>query len=412
MSRIRPHSPGSSDSSGIVQHGRLKKTKPFVTALKVVSAALAVVLVSGAAVGTIFVTQLSNDIKTVKLVGETEGPPPALGAYEGGFNVLIVGSDVCEDDSGCDGRGTAELNDVTILLHVSHDQTNAVAVSIPRDMVVPIPACPGKDGKSHFSAMAGMPINNTLSYGGLPCTVLTVSKLTGLDIPFAAEVKFSGVINISTAIGGVPVCIAGPMHDSYTGFTVPAAGEYTLSGHDALMFLRSRHGVGDGSDLGRISSQQQFLSSMVRTLKKPGGALTDPVKLLNIATVVSKNTIVSNSLKNLNTMIAMAEVLKKLPLDKVVFVQYPAVTGQPGLYAGKVAPVAATAAALFAKIKADEPFLPAKPGLGAKEDPATPDVPAPNASDSAAASDAPLEVLPGVQGQSAADSVCAKPFGH
>lgn len=408
--RVRPGArKAPSEAPQITRHGMLKVGNPFLTALKFVSAALAVVLVSGTVVGGIFLAQLNNDITSVPLVGESEGPPPALGSYEGGFNVLIVGSDVCEDDSGCDGRGAAELNDVTILLHVSHDQTNAVAVSIPRDMVVPIPACPRADGKGKYSAMAGRPINETLSYGGLPCTVLTVSTLTGLDIPFAAEVKFSGVINISTAIGGVPVCIAGPMRDSFTGFTVPAAGEYPLSGHDALMFLRSRHGVGDGGDLGRISSQQQFLSSMIRKLKAPGGALGDPIALLKIATVVSKNTIVSNSLKNLNTMVSMAEVLKKLQLDKVVFVQYPAVTGQSGLYAGKVAPVAATAAALFAKIKADEPFTPAKPGLGAKLDASAPAVPGASAPSDAA--DAPSEVLPGIEGQSAADNTCTKPFG-
>lgn len=414
MNEFRPRSTMPPGRAVIARHGRLKKTNPFLTVLKFVSAALAVVLVSGAAVTAISVTRISNNVKSVKLVGETEGPPPELAAYEGGFNVLIVGSDVCEDGSGCNGRGSAELNDVTILLHVSQDQTNAVAVSIPRDMVVPIPSCPAKDGKGKYGAMAGQPINNTLAYGGLPCTVLTVSKLTGLDIPFAAEVKFSGVVNISTAIGGVPVCFAGPIHDKYAGLNIPAAGEYSLSGHDALSFLRTRHGVGDGSDLGRISSQQQFLSSMVRTLKKPGGALTDPVELFKIATAVSENTIVSNSFKNLNTMIAMAQVLKNLQLDKVVFVQYPAVTGQPGLYAGKVAPVPAAAAALFAKIKADQPFTPSKPGLGSTVDPnapKTPPVPNPSSPDPAATTDAPLEVLPGVQGQSAADATCARPFG-
>lgn len=400
--------------AAIARHGRLKTRHPLLTVLKFISGTVAVLLVSGVAIGALSVTKISNNVKSVKLVGETEGPPPELAAYEGGFNVLIVGSDVCEDNSGCNGRGSAELNDVTILLHVSQDQTNAVAVSIPRDMVVPIPACPTKDGKGKYGAMSGQPINNTLAYGGLPCTVLTVSTLTKLDIPFAIEVKFSGVVNITSAIGGVPVCFAGPVRDKYSGLNIPQAGEYKLSGHDALSFLRSRHGVGDGSDLGRISSQQQFLSSMVRTLKEPGGALTDPIKLFSIATAVSENTIVSNSLKNLNTLVAMAQVLKNLQLDRVVFVQYPAITGQPGIYAGKVAPVPAAAAALFAKIKADQPFTPAQHGLGstvAPQTPGTPPVPDPSASGATTSTDAPLAVLRGVQGQSAADATCARPFG-
>ena len=60
-----------------------------------------------------------------------------------------------------------------------------MVVSIPRDMVVPIPACPKLDGKGNYGAMAAQPINNTLAYGGLACTVVTVKALTGLDIPFA-----------------------------------------------------------------------------------------------------------------------------------------------------------------------------------------------------------------------------------
>jgi hypothetical protein len=142
---------------------------------------------------------------------------------------------------------------------------------------------------------------------------------------------------------------------------------------------------------------------MVRTIKAPGGALSDPVKLFNIATAVSHNTIVSENLKNISTMLAMAQVLKGLPLENVVFVQYPSVTGQPGVYAGKVAPVVGTAAELFAKIKADEPFQPAKTGLGSTEE-----TPAPQASGSASPTeDTSSEVVPGVQGQNAAEATCA-----
>src|SRR6185312_10996268 len=176
-----------------------------------VATALAVVLVSGVAVAGVSLTRINNNIKTVKLVGETEGPPPALGSYEGGFNILLVGSD-SRKGSGEKGPGSV-LNDVNILLHVSQDQTDAVAVSIPRDMVVPIPACPREDGKGNYHSMAGQPINVTLSYGGLPCTVLTVHQLTGLDIQYAGLITFDGVINVSTAVGGVPVCVNGPFHD-------------------------------------------------------------------------------------------------------------------------------------------------------------------------------------------------------
>ncbi|MBX3091670.1 MAG: LCP family protein [Cryobacterium sp.] len=401
--------------SPVARHGRLGRSKPWLLVLRWVAAGLAVVVVSAACVGGYAAWNLENSIKTVTLVGETEGPPPELGALEGGFNLLIVGSDRCDRPGGCKDRST-ELNDVTILLHVSQDQTNAVAVSFPRDLVVPIPPCPDPKGGS-FSGMSAQPINVTLFYGGLPCTVLTVQALTGLKIQFAAEVTFSGVARLSSAVGGVPVCVNGPIIDKNTGLKLPKAGEYTLSGGEALAFLRTRHGVGDGSDLGRISSQQVFLSSLVRTVKS-GGVLNDFAKLYNIATVASQNMTLSNSLKNLNTMVSMAQVLKNLPLERVLFVQYPGVTGQPGVYAGKVAPVTPLADALFAKIRADKPFTlqAGKTGIGSTKDPNAPKPtpsasPEPGASASPTPSLPPASLLPGIIGQSAADYTCSKAFG-
>ena len=352
MSQIRPRD-RSSRIPGIARHGRLRKPNPFGTILKFLAAALAVVMVSGASVAVITLAKFDSNIKTVTLANEQDGPPPELGAYDGGFNVLLVGSD---SRAGSGEKGPSSvLNDVNILLHVSEDQTNAVAVSIPRDMIVPIPACPTEDGKGSYSAMSAQPLNSTLSYGGLPCTVLTIESLTGLKIPFAGLITFRGVTDVSTAIGGVPVCVNGPFHDPFTNLTLPKAGTYALKGKDALMFLRSRHGVGDGSDLGRISSQQVFLSSLVRTVKS-SDTLTDFSKLFNIATVVTKSMTLSNSLKNINTMVAMAQVLRKLPLDRIMFVQYPGSTGGTGIYANKVRPDLDRATALFDLIKADKPF--------------------------------------------------------
>ena len=411
MSELRPR---SRSIDGIARHGRLLPSRPGVTVLKFVAAAVAVVVVSAASVAGIAVTQFTNNIKTVALPGETQGPPPDLGSFEGGFNLLIVGSDTRADQGAQFGKDDGVLNDVTMLVHVSADQSNAVAVSIPRDMVVPIPACPREDGKGNYGAMSAQAINNTLAYGGLPCTVLTVEMLTGLKIPFAALITFQGVIQMSTAVGGVPVCINGPLIDKYSGISLPKAGTYTLAGGDALAFLRSRHGVGDGSDLGRISSQQVFLSSLVRTVKS-NDTLTNFTKLFRLATAASQNMTLSNSLKNVNTMASLALVLRGIPLDRITFVQYPGTTGLGGVYEGKVAPLKDIAAVLFAKIKADDPFsIDSGTGRGSVADPSAPVTPAPAASVSpapsslASATKPPVDAISGVLGQTAADYTCSK----
>jgi len=408
MSELRPRSTARSiKSAGIARHGRLKKSGPWGTVLSFIGAAMVVVLVSGSAVGAIVFNQLNNQIKTVTLIGETEGPPPSIGAYPDGFNMLIVGSDMCESKN-CGVRGSANLNDVTMLLHVSADGTNATAVSFPRDLVVPIPSCPKEDGSGNNAAMSAMPINNTLFYGGLACTVLTVENLTGLDIQFAGLITFKGVIKMSNAVGGVEVCVAGDIDDPYVGLHLKK-GKHTLKGQKALAFLRSRHGVGDGSDLTRISSQQVYLSSLVRTLKS-SDTLGNPVKVYSIAQAATSTMTLSSGLKQLDTLASIAARLKDIPLDSVTFVQYPGTTGVGGVYEGKVAPIQAKADALFAKLRADEPFALATVGdnNGSAIDPDAEKVEDEPTSTSTAKPEK-LDVLD-VKGQTAADQTCSVPY--
>jgi LCP family protein required for cell wall assembly len=358
---------------------------------------------------------LANNIDVVVLDSEkTEGPPPSIDEFEGGFNILIVGSDQCEDAASCKDRGKARLNDVNMLLHVSGDHQSAVAVSIPRDLVVPIPSCTKEDGSGSNAAMSAQAINVALSYGGLPCAVLTVEALTGLPIQFAGLITFNGVIQMSTAVGGVDVCVNGPIKDKYTGLDLPAAGTYNLQGQNALAFLRSRHGVGDGSDLGRISSQQVYLSSLVRTLKS-AETLNDITKVYGMAVAATTNMQLSSGFAHVDTLVSVALALKNIPLEKVLFVQYPSTTGQPGVYQGKVAPIKGQATALFAKLLADEPFVleAGNTGRGSELDPnapvatATPVDPSATATPTATTPVAEAPVLAGVLGQSAADYTCS-----
>ncbi|MFM9876460.1 MAG: LCP family protein [Rhodoglobus sp.] len=394
---------------GIARHGRLRKASPWGTVAKFVAAALAVVLVSGASVGAIAFNSIYSKRTVVTLVSETEGPPPEIGAIEGGFNILIVGSDTRGGQYGIGGTledDSSVLNDVNMLLHVSQDQTNAVAISFPRDMVVGIPECPAEDGSGDTKGYSTEPINVALYYGGLPCVVLTVEELTGLPIQFAGLITFDGVVNMSDAIGGVDVCITGPMYDPYTGIDLPTAGTWKLSGFDALAFLRSRHGVGDGSDLTRISSQQVYLSSLVRTLKS-SDTLGDVKKLYNLANAAVSSMTLSSSLADVSTMVSIALALKDIPLERVTFVQYPGNTGGDGIYTGKVRPDRGTGDAMMALVAADQPFVLAETtdGTGSTIDPnapvATPDPTA------APVDNTGLPVVEGVRGQTAADYSCS-----
>lgn len=399
----------------VARHGRLPNRGTGRGLLKLVGAALAVTLTSTLAVAGVAVANITNQIKPgIELAGEDR--VPEIGAIEGGVNLLLVGSDSGGGNAAYGARGQT-LNDVTMLLHISEDHTHATVVSFPRDLFVAIPSCPAEDGGS-YPAMSSQKINTTLTYGGLACTVLTVEKLTGVTIPFAAMIEFDGVIQMSNAVGGVPVCVASDINDKQISFSL-AAGEHMLSGFDALQFVRSRYGVGDGSDLARISNQQVFLSSLARTIKS-ADTLSDPMKVYGLAQAAVQNMEMSNSLQNVSTLASIAVALKDIPLENVTFAQLPTYYGNSGSQSG-VLLKKDDAQALFDALVNDIPVnLTGSLGDGAVQNPNA-DVPEPGPTETAApavpedaqaepgtAAETPIVELPdSITGSTAATQSCS-----
>lgn len=372
--------------------------------------AVTVGLVSTASVAAIAMWSLSQKVNdnAIDISGEaTPGPVPKLGSYENGFSILFVGVDNDAAQGAAYGERDATLNDVNILVHVFADHRNAVVVSIPRDLIVPHPECTDAETAETYSAMSARPINEAMSRGGLPCVVQTVSELTGLDIPYAGLITFSGVVQMSDAVGGVPICLSAAINDPEAGLDL-AEGPNIVAGENALAFLRSRKGVGDRSDLARISSQQMYMASLMRTVKG-NGTLTSIPTLINLANAAASNVRLSTNLAHIDTMVSMALALKDIDLDRLLFVQYPGTTGDPD-FPDKVVPVEALADELFAKLAADEPFaLPGSTPETATEAP-TPDAPAPEIPSEAVvpAPEPPIAVLDGLPGQTAQDESCAQ----
>ncbi|MFT2691824.1 LCP family protein [Clavibacter zhangzhiyongii] len=402
----------------IARHGRLPRPRAARTLLVGTAMALAVLLVSGFSVITIAAWDLNRSVQanTVDISDGTEQTTVGVGALDGGFNVLLAGSDTRQGQGDGYGKTDGALNDVNMVLHVSADHSQATVISLPRDMVVPIPACERSDGSGTAPAMSAQPLNTALSDGGLPCVAKTVAQFTGLDIPYAALIEFNGVIEMSNAVGGVPVCLASPLKDKRTDLDLPA-GVTPLQGKQALQFLRTRHAVGDGSDLARISNQQVFLSALVRTMKQ-SSTLSDPTRVYGLAKAAVDNMQRSTSL-DYQTMASMALALKDIPLDQVRFLQYPGTTNGTGVYAGKVQPLKTDGDQLMQLLKADAPFevKAGNTGLGAvAEKPSQPAAtPAPSASSDATGGSAPAAssptVLPeAVTGTDAGTVTCSKAF--
>ena len=327
---------------------------------------------------------------------------------DGPINVLLVGSDTREGQgSTAYGPVGSALADVIILLHISRDRQNAVAMSIPRDLMVAVPSCPNPEGGDPYPARDFAQINSTMTKAGPACTLLAVQKLTGVTIPYLAVIDFKGVIAMSEAIGGVDVCVATAIDDEYTNLYLEP-GEHTLIGDEALAFLRTRHGVGDGSDLSRISNQQVFLTSMVRKLKDEG-ALTNPFTMFRLGTAALSNMTLSKSLTDLGVIFGLAQQVNQVDLDKITFIKLP-VYDLDGEYAGRVAPSPERAAELFELMASDKPLVlaEANPGSGAVVAEDSPVVDATLESTDPAAAAGEVAVLPEwVQGTNAATKSCS-----
>ncbi|MBV2154261.1 LCP family protein [Kitasatospora sp. SUK 42] len=196
---------------------------------------------------------------------------PAAGK---GTNWLIVGSDSRQgltdsqqDDlhTGHDTEG--KRSDSMMILHIG-DGGNTL-MSIPRDSWVPIPEHPGGNGKTVKATTAK--INSAFGNGGGRLLVQTVEQNTGIHIDHYAEIGFAGFVGVVDSIGGVEMNIEQDVKDKDSGLDLKA-GDQTLTGKQALAFVRQRHQMAD-QDLGRMRNQQKFLGALAHQAASPGTLL-------------------------------------------------------------------------------------------------------------------------------------------
>ena len=382
--------------------------------VKALAVVVTVVVVSSVSVAAYGAWRLGHKI-AVGSIDIGEKPPAGPAALDGAFNVLLVGADNVEGQKGFgDDReraGSGSRNDVNILVHVSADHRSGTVVSLPRDLVIPHPDCSDPDTGETFPAMSAQPLNTAFSRGGLGCVVGTVEALTGLTIPYAALFSFAGTVKMADAVGGVPVCVTKAIDDTDSGLKLHK-GRNVVKGRTALAYLRSRHGVGDGSDLSRIASQQAYMSSLLRTMTS-ASTFTDPGKLYGLANATADNVKLSQSLADTNTIVRMAVAMKDVDLDRMVFVQYP--VGSDPMNSNKVIPNAELATRLMARVQQDKRIeldadaLGVSARLSKKHRSAVTASPTPTPSGSASTrkhrSDKAL--LAGLRGQTAAQQTCS-----
>lgn len=322
---------------------------------------MAFVVVAAAAGAYLYIEHLNDNIQSVSDDGASTGGF----SKDKAINILLIGTDK-RTGSGNDKYGDKDSPghaDTTILLHVSKDRSNATALSIPRDLIVDIPDCRTQQEDGSYKVIggeSGVRFNTSLGQEGRTpsCTMRTVTELTGITPDNFMVADFNAVKTLTTAVGGVEVCLAKDINDPDSHLDLPK-GEHLIQGEEALAFVRTRHAVGTGGDLSRITLQQQFLSALMRKLKS-NDTLTSPTKMIKLAEAGTKALTVDSQLDTIDKLKDLGLELGKLNTKNLTFTTIPVIDNPAEKVRATVVPNPTTAPQVFAAIKNDVSFTEVK----------------------------------------------------
>ena len=306
------------------------------TVLKIAGLTMAGLLVLGAGAAGWAYWHLDSNIKSVDINQALGDDRPAKAMITpsasasplptGSLNILVLGSDSRsgkENKALGGGDSSGARSDTAMVVHIDAGRKKATVVSIPRDTLVTRPSCPLKSGGSTAVAYHAM-FNSAYSVGGAVCAVKTVESITNVRMDHYLEIDFSGFAKLVNALGGVTVTTDEDINDDDSHLHLKA-GTHTLNGKQALALARTRHGIGDGSDLGRIGLQQKLVKALLEQISSTN-LFTDPAKLYTVAEAVTSSLTTDTGLDSLSELVGLGESLKGLSADRVKTVMMPVVT--------------------------------------------------------------------------------------
>lgn len=202
-----------------------------------------------------------------------EPVPTKEGSEHAPVNIVLMGSDSRGEDRG--------RSDVLQLLHIPGERDAAYLLSLPRDSWVEIPG--RGEGK----------INWAYSFGGPSLTVETLENLLQVPMDHTVIIDFDGFMNVIDTLGGVTV--VNKHASGSNGFTFPE-GEITLSGDEALTFVRERYNLPSG-DFDRAERQRDVIQAIVKKLAS-AGVLANPVKFNEVVSTLAPQFTVDEGFTN------------------------------------------------------------------------------------------------------------------
>ncbi|MFD4031486.1 LCP family protein [Streptomyces sp. NPDC058637] len=245
-----------------------------------VATGLSVLVLGAGGIGHAVVSGLETGIDRVDPFKDMKNRPQG----GQGMNLLLVGTDGRDKITKAErkkyrlGGAPCHCTDTLMLVHLSADRQRASVVSLPRDSYAEIPAHTDRTtGKEHSAHP--VKLNAAYAEGGPHLTVRTVEQMTGIKIDHYLEVDFTSFMKTVDTLGGVEICTAKPLKDTYTGLNL-TPGTHKLDGGQALQYVRSRH-IDGAADLGRMQRQQKFMAALIKQTTS-SGVLMNPMRFQQV----------------------------------------------------------------------------------------------------------------------------------
>ncbi|MFB6674585.1 LCP family protein [Streptomyces sp. NPDC057684] len=331
--------------------GRRRKPRARRSRALVITACTAagLVVLAGAGAGFLYF-KLNGNIKGVDINAALGTDRPA-NVDNGSMDILVLGSDSRSGANAKYGKdGGGARSDTAMVVHVYKGHRKASVVSIPRDTLVTRPTCTDSAGNTVAGGNQQM-FNTAYEVGGPACAVKTVEKMSGIRMDHYVEVDFSGFKKLINTLGGVDITTQQAINDDKSHLHL-AAGKHTLTGEQALGLVRTRHAVGDGSDLGRIQLQQAFMKALINQIKDVG-VFTSPKKLYDLADTATSAVTTDSELNSVNELVGFAGGLKGIGAGDMKMVTLP-VQYDPA-DPNRVLPLEKAGAQVWAALKTDQP---------------------------------------------------------
>ena len=312
--------------------------------------------VSGAGYGVLVWSDAS--IERIDAFAATTDRPAA--GPDGSTTFLVVGSDARTGMTAGDrkrlhvGKGDTVAGrraDTMLLVSVSARHDTVIAVSLPRDSYVVIPAHAGNDGTAVPERRNKL--NAAYAVGGPQLAVATVERNTHVRIDHYIEVDFLGFEELVDAVGGVDVCTPTALRDRKAGLRLPA-GRTRVDGETGLAYVRARN-LDARADLGRIERQQRFLAAMVSRATS-ADVLLDPRSLVRLLEAALGSVRADRDLTR-DELVGLATQLRHMSGRDVRFRTVP--VADPSYRPGRIGAVALwdehAASEMFTALREDHP---------------------------------------------------------